>query len=53
MMLIGLNLFYPSLLGFILPAVIGGAIFTVIRFYKQLKRALTSIHLPSGSPTEK
>ena len=50
MMLLGLNLFYPSLMGFILPAVIGGAIFTVIRFHILIKRALTSIRLPSGSP---
>jgi len=51
-MLLALNLFYdlPSVL--ILSQLTTG-IFLVIWFYRRIKRALTTIHPPSGSPTEK
>jgi len=44
----GLNLIY----GFMLVILIM-PLFLVIRFYRRIKRALTSIRLPSGSLTEK
>jgi hypothetical protein len=50
--LLVLNLFYGLPLEFMF-IIITGNIYTVIRFYTQIKRALTSIRLISGSPTEK
>jgi hypothetical protein len=51
-MLLALNLFYdlPSRL---ILSVLASGIGLVILLYRQLKRALTTIHLPPGSPTEK
>jgi len=51
-MLLVLNLFYdlPSRL---ILSVLTSGIFLVIWFYIRIKRALTSIYLPSGSLTEK
>ena len=51
-MLLVLNLFYDFPFRLILIVLIIG-IFPAIRLYRQVKRALTSIHLPSGSLTEK
>ena len=57
-MLLALDLFYDLfyeldlIYGFMLVILIM-PIFPVIRFYRQIKRALTSIRLPSGSLTEK
>ncbi|HUV54477.1 MAG TPA: hypothetical protein VMW03_04670 [Candidatus Krumholzibacteriaceae bacterium] len=51
-LLLALNLFYDFPSGLILIILTSG-IFLVIRFYRQIKRALTTIHPPSGSPTEK
>jgi hypothetical protein len=51
-MLLVLNLFYDLPSMFILMLLIIG-VFPAISFYRQIKRALTSIHLPSGSLTEK
>ena len=50
-LLLALNLFYdlPSVL---LLSVLTSGVFLVIRFYRQIKRALTSIRVPSDSPTE-
>ena len=50
--LLALDLFYDLPSRFILIVLITG-IFPVISLYRQIKRALTSIHLPSGSLTEK
>jgi len=51
-MLLALDLFYDIPSGFILSVLTPG-IFLAISFYRQIKRALTTIHPPSGSPTEK
>jgi hypothetical protein len=50
--LLVLNLFYDLPSGLILSVLTTG-IFLAIWFYRQLKRALTTIHLPSGSTTDK
>jgi len=50
--LLALNRFYDLPSGLILSVLTSG-IFLVILFYRQIKRALTTIHSPSGSPTEK
>ena len=55
-MLLALNLFYEFfygltfIYGFIL-VILTMPLFPVIRFYRRIKRALTSIRLPSGSPS--
>lgn len=48
-LLLALNLFYdlPSVLTL---SVLTSGVFLVIRFYRQIRRALTSIRMPSGSP---
>jgi len=51
-MLLALNRFYDIPSGLML-SVSSTGIFLAIGFYRQIKRALTTIHLPSGSPTEK
>jgi len=50
--LLALNLFYDIPSRFIL-IVLSTGIGLVIGFYIHIKRALTTIHPPSGSPTEK
>ena len=51
-MLLALDLFYDLPSSLILSLIFSG-IFMAILFYIQIKRALTTIHQPPGSPTEK
>jgi hypothetical protein len=51
-MLLALNLFYDLPFGLMLSVFTSGIIL-IASFYRQVKRGLTTIHLPSGSPTER
>ena len=52
-MVLALNQFYDLPSGFLFHIITMGSIFSAIWFYRQIKRGLTTIHLPPGSPTEK
>ena len=52
-MILALNRFYDLPSGFLFNVITMGGIFGAIWFYRRIKRGLTTIHLPPGSPTEK
>ena len=51
-MILALNRFYDLPSGFLFNVSTMGGIFGAIWFYRQIKRVLTTTHLPPGSPTE-